>query len=412
MYNGLRSGSYPMFSLSKYISLYIVAFGPLMLLMSCSLSGDKGVPTYAVTRTSYEDMLVIEGYTEPVNSLNILCPPQVKGTVVWIVENGTEVKKGDVVCVLEDMGIIESCERLTLDLESAYAELEKLQASHQLEYALLEAQVKNNEAEAILAASDSLQMLYMSPMERRTRELQLERANIERDRLIKKMEAAKVMQEMDMVRAEKRIIRIERRLDDERKKLESFTLRAPKDGIAVRGKQWPWSDVAWNVGDQVWEGRIVVTLPDFEQLKVLFYAQETEYKRLHLGDSVMYTFDAMPDNIGWGRITKLSPVGQTRTEGSAVKTFEIEATVDSLLSPVDPGLSVQCRVFLRYVPDTIVVPTISIFDRDSMKVVYVEHAGRYEERLVTLGEGSPRSTIISKGLKPGERIALVKPKND
>lgn len=126
----------------------------------------------------------------------------------------------------------------------------------------------------------------------------------------------------------------------------------------------------------------------------------------------MYTFDAMPDNIGWGRITKLSPVGQTRTEGSAVKTFEIEATVDSLLSPVDPGLSVQCRVFLRYVPDTIVVPTISIFDRDSMKVVYVEHAGRYEERLVTLGEGSPRSTIISKGLKPGERIALVKPKND
>ena len=399
-----------MFSLSKYISLYIVTFVSLMSLMSCSLSGDKGVPTYAVTRTSYDDMFVIEGYTESVNSLNILCPPQVKGTVVWIVENGTEVKKGDVVCVLEDVGLIESCERLTLDLESAYAELEKLQASHQLEYALLEAQVKNNEAEAILAASDSLQMLYMSPMERRSRELQLERANIERDRLLKKMEAAKVMQEMDMVRAEKRIIRIERRLDDERKKLESLTLRAPKDGIAVRGKQWPWSDVTWNVGDQVWEGRIVVTLPDFEQLKVLFYAQETEYKRLHLGDSVMYAFDALPANRGWGHITKLASVGQARTNGSQVKTFEVEVSVDSILTLVEPGLSAQCHIYLKHIPDTIVVPTISIFDRDSSKVVYVQKGRKFEEREVALGIGSPKMTIIAEGLCEGERIALIKPK--
>jgi multidrug efflux pump subunit AcrA (membrane-fusion protein) len=292
------------------------------------------------------------------------------------------------------------------------AELEKLIASQELEFALLEAQVRNNDVETLLAESDSLQMLYLNPSERRIKELQAERARIERAQLLKKLEATKGLQKTDVMKIERQIAKIERRLEGEREKMESLTLRAPKDGIVVRGRRWPWSEETWNIGDNVWNGRTVAVFPDFGNVKVLIYAQETEYKRIHEGDSVMYTFDAMPDNIGWGRITKLSPVGQTRTEGSAVKTFEIEATVDSLLSPVDPGLSVQCRVFLRYVPDTIVVPTISIFDRDSMKVVYVEHAGRYEERLVTLGEGSPRSTIISKGLKPGERIALVKPKND
>lgn len=379
---------------------------------ACSFDKRQLLPLYEVIRQPFEDVLTIEGYAESVRSEHIDCPPDVDGTIVSIVETGTMVNEGDVICVIEDGNIANNYERWKLNLESMQAELEKLIASQELEFALLEAQVRNNDVETLLAESDSLQMLYLNPSERRIKELQAERARIERAQLLKKLEATKGLQKTDVMKIERQIAKIERRLEGEREKMESLTLRAPKDGIVVRGRRWPWSEETWNIGDNVWNGRTVAVFPDFGNVKVLIYAQETEYKRIHEGDSVMYTFDAMPDNIGWGRITKLSPVGQTRTEGSAVKTFEIEATVDSLLSPVDPGLSVQCRVFLRYVPDTIVVPTISIFDRDSMKVVYVEHAGRYEERLVTLGEGSPRSTIISKGLKPGERIALVKPKND
>lgn len=379
---------------------------------ACSFDKRQLLPLYEVIRQPFEDVLTIEGYAESVRSEHIDCPPDVDGTIVSIVETGTMVNEGDVICVIEDVNIANNYERWKLNLESMQAELEKLIASQELEFALLEAQVRNNDVETLLAESDSLQMLYLNPSERRIKELQAERARIERAQLLKKLEATKGLQKTDVMKIERQIAKIERRLEGEREKMESLTLRAPKDGIVVRGRRWPWSEETWNIGDNVWNGRTVAVFPDFGNVKVLIYAQETEYKRIHEGDSVMYTFDAMPDNIGWGRITKLSPVGQTRTEGSAVKTFEIEATLDSLLSPVDPGLSVQCRVFLRYVPDTIVVPTISIFDRDSMKVVYVEHAGRYEERLVTLGEGSPRSTIISKGLKPGERIALVKPKND
>ncbi len=390
----------------------LVLFGmtAIGLLASCSFGEDGALPMYAIKRTAYEDVLVVEGYTESVNSLNINCPPHVSGTIVHIVENGTEVKKGDVVCVIEDANLAESCERLELDLESARAEVEKLEASQQLEYTLLEAQVRNNEAEAILAESDSIQMLYMSPAERRSKSLQLERAGIERDLLYKKMEAAKVMQKMDMVRAEKRIRRVERRLEDERRKLESLTLKAPRDGIAVRGRRWHWSDATWNIGDHVRDGRTVVALPDLKKVKVLFHAQETEYKRLQLGDSVVYSFDALPENRGWGRITKMASVGQTRTEGSQVKTFEVEVSVDSLLTPVEPGLSARCHIYIKHIPDMIVVPTISIFDRDSLKVVYVQKGKRYEEREVVLGIGSPKMTIITDGLHEGEQIALIKPK--
>ena len=380
-----------------------------LTLAACSPNGSSTSATYEIKRCDYEDILIIEGYTESVNSVNINCPPDVDGTIISIVETGTYVKQGEVVCVIEDVNIADKHERLKLDLESAYAELEKLKASQQLETALLEAQVKNNDAEALLADFDSLQMLYMSPAERRTKELQLERAAIERARLMKKVDASKVMQEIDVMRIEKNIERIKRNMDDEQKKLESLSIRAPRDGIAIRAKRWPWSSATWTIGDNVWNGRTTITLPDFDEMKVIFHAKETEYKRLQIGDSIMYTFDAMPQNRAWGHITKMASIGQTRTEGSQVKTFEIEATIDSLLSPVEPGLSVRCHIYLRHIPDTIVVPTISIFDKDSLKVVYVQKGRKHEERIVTIGLSSPKTTIVSEGLKEGETISLIKP---
>ena len=380
-----------------------------LTLAACSPNGSSTSATYEIKRCDYEDILIIEGYTESVNSVNINCPPDVDGTIISIVETGTYVKQGEVVCVIEDVNIADKHERLKLDLESAYAELEKLKASQQLETALLEAQVKNNDAEALLADFDSLQMLYMSPAERRTKELQLERAAIERARLMKKVDASKVMQEIDVMRIEKNIERIKRNMDDEQKKLESLSIRAPRDGIAIRAKRWPWSSATWTIGDNVWNGRTIITLPDFDEMKVIFHAKETEYKRLQIGDSIMYTFDAMPQNRAWGHITKMASIGQTRTEGSQVKTFEIEATIDSLLSPVEPGLSARCHIYLRHIPDTIVVPTISIFDKDSIKVVYVQKGRKHEERIVTLGLSSPKTTIVSEGLKEGETISLIKP---
>ena len=397
-----------MFTCSKVVpSVLMMAVGACMML-SCSADKGRALPLYAIERTAYEDMLVVEGYTESVNSVNVNCPRDVDGTIIQIVENGTYVEAGDTVCIIEDTNIENNVENWRVDLEGMYAEMEKLKATQRLEYALLEAQVRNNEAETLLADADSLRMIYMSPTDRRIKELQLEKTRIQRTQLMRKLEVTKVVHRTDRMKLEKRIEWGERQLEKELQKQASLVLTAPKAGIAVVARRHRWSDTKWVVGDNIWNGRTVVTLPDFDNMKTMIYAQEAEFKRLHEGDKVTYTFDAMPGNQAWGTIKKLSPVGQARSS-SAVKTFEVMASIDSILTPVDPGMSALCRVYLRHVPDTIVVPTISVFDKDSLKVVYVEHKGHFEERQVTLGESSPRSTIIAEGLAVGERIALIKP---
>jgi len=389
------------------LSLLIAVMGAVFA--SCSSGAGSNLALFTLQRVAFDDVLLVEGFTESVGSVSLTCPQGADGSIEFLVENGTMVKKGDTLCVIEDVRIEEQYDNWLLSLENSYADLEATKANARMEIALLEAQVKVNDAETQIAGLDSIQLLYLSPTDRRIKELQMEQAAIRRARLTKQLDAQKVILQADIKKIESQISQRERRLDKQRKLMESLIIRAPKDGLAIRARRWPWSSETWNVGDNVWNGRAVVTMPTIDSMKVLIYAQETVYKRIEVGDSVEYTFDAMPNNRAWGRITKLSPMGLKRTEGSEVKTFEVEASVDSLLHPLDPGLSVNCRIFLQHVADTLVIPTVCVYQRDSMNVVYVRKGKKYEEREVQLSITTPRSSVVAGGVGEGEQITLIKP---
>lgn len=398
-----------MFGGCKKIVLSCLAAMIGIVFVSCSSEQEGKHTLYTVQRGAFDDVLQVEGFTESMGSISLTCPPNVDGTIEYLIESGTMVKKGDTLCIIEDVSIEERYDDWQLSLENSYADLEATKANARMELALLEAQVKTNDAETLIAGLDSIQLLYLSPTERRIKELQMEQAAIRRARLTKQLDAQKVILQADIKKIESQISQRERRLESQRKLLESLIIRAPKDGLAIRARRWSWSSETWNIGDNVWNGRAVVTMPAIDSVKVLIYAQETEYKRIEVGDSVEYTFDAMPNNRAWGRITRLSPMGLKRTEGSEVKTFEVEASVDSLLQPLDPGLSVNCRIFLQHVPDTLVIPTVCVYQRDSMNVVYVRKGKKYEEREVQLSITTPRSSVVAGGVGEGEQITLIKP---
>ena len=147
------------------------------------------------------------------------------------------------------------------------------------------------------------------------------------------------------------------------------------------------------------------------EMKVIINASEADYKRINPQNSVAYTFDAMPDNKAWGKILKKAPVGKPISKNSKVKFFEIEASVDSAIHILAPGLSTSCQVTLTQAHDTISIPLIAVFDQDSIKVVYIKKNNNYEMRQVLTGISSLKSTVVTAGLKYNEKIALLKPGN-
>ncbi|MDR1517131.1 MAG: hypothetical protein LBS52_03370 [Dysgonamonadaceae bacterium] len=355
------------------------------------------------------------------------CPPIPEGTVQYIIDDGVLVKEGDIVCKIEVPTFQTQYDEVEANLESSRAAYNLLQARLAMERAVLEAQIRDNDAQTLLAGLDSLQLSYMADNEARIKRLELERNAINRARFDKKLKALEVMQQSDLKKMDLQIKQSERGLENIKKQIDNLTLKAPKDGMALRGLNRS-NGIKLKVGDKVYNRMTLVSIPDVSDMKVLISAAEMEFKNINVNDSVIYSFDAMPDNVGYGKITAKKPIGsgQNRTvffsgggvtivmssagDQSKVKFFDVEASLDSVMQMPEAGFSARCQIILKEVKDTIVVPQVAVYDEDSVKVVFVaRRGGGFEMREVLTGLSSPKETIISDGLREGEVISLLRP---
>lgn len=333
---------------------------------------------------------------------------RVDAIIQSIVDDGVFVEAGDIVCVLEAKELQTNYDELLVFLENSKAQLNTTKATLSLEYSLLEAQVRNNEADTQIAQLDSLQLTYSPENQRKIKELELERVSIEKNKLEKKLKSLAIIQQSEIRKLELEIQRTEQRVSSIKEILDKLVLRAPKKGLVTRAMN-RMTGKKMQIGDNVWNNMPIILMPEMENVKVMIMAPEQDYRYINIGDSVGYTFDAMPDNIAWGKIQKRSPVGQPINQNSKVKLFEIEASIDSSSTIPEPGFTANCKIWLKEVKDTIVAPQIAIFDEDSIKVVYVKQGNKFEKRQVMTGISSPKEAIISKGLRNDEIISLTKP---
>ena len=101
-----------------------------------------------------------------------------------------------------------------------------------MQYALLEAQVKNNKADTEIAQLDSLQLQFATPTQKRIKELELERALIEKKKFEKKLEALEIINQSEVRKLELHIQQLTNRLATVKTILDGLTVRSPQIGRA------------------------------------------------------------------------------------------------------------------------------------------------------------------------------------
>lgn len=388
--------------------IYFISILISVFFLSCSSKSDENIATYTVSSKNFENTISIDGFVEPVRSTTLTCPRFVDGVVQFIVEDGIYVEEGEVVCIIEANDLQTHYDQLLVNLENSRAQLNTTKASLSSEYAMLEAQVKSNEADTQIAQLDSLQLTYSPENQRKIKELELERVSIEKNKYEKKLKSLAIIQQSEIRKQEIEIQRNEQQANSIKERLDQLTIKAPKKGLVTRARN-RMTNTKIEVGDNVWNNVPIIIMPEMEEVKIKIMAPEKDYKLINIGDSVLYAFDAMPDNIAWGKIKQRSPVGQPIARDSKVKLFEIEASVDSMNAIPEPGFTANCQIWLKQITDTIVIPQIAIFEDDSIRVVYVKKNNKFEKRQILTGTASPKEAIITNGLLRGETISLAKP---
>jgi len=377
-------------------------------LNSCNKKEKFPTSNYTVVRTDFEDILAIEGYVDPTQSISVVCPGNVNGTIVSIVKDGTFVNEGDKIAEIEDKDLLTRYNDDLTNLEKAISQLTESKANLEMQYSLMEAQVKINQAESEISNLDAEQIQYLSPNQQRIKKLELEKTALEKKKLQKRLKALDRINKSEVRKLELQINQFTNRVENSKKKLGSLVLIAPISGIVMVANNMITGN-KMTLGDMVWDNVLIISIPESKKMKVKIMASEGNFKRISINDSVIFSFDAQPENKAWGQIKIKSPVGQPFKKNSTVKFFEVEASIDSSLIQTEPGFSANCRIVLDRVPDTIVVPQIAVFEIDSIKAVYVQKKEGYELRQVITGKSSPEKTIITKGLKRDEIISLIEP---
>jgi HlyD family secretion protein len=402
---------------------FVTAIVMSTLFISCT---QKKVPlvTYQLSPTDYTEMIQTAGYILAVNSVSVMAPMEYYGnlSVAWVLPEGSIVEAGDTVCRLDCPPMFQVLDEQQRNLDNLRADLKKLEADNALNQAVLDARLKENLASMAISQLDSIQMRFAPPVKKQLMALELEKAKVEERKLHKKYTAEKSIDEAEIRQMKSRISQAENSVQSIQDKVKLLIVTAPTGGLLthaeMRGRMMMMSmdgDVIEmggypKVGASIYPEMALMELPDLNEMQVKVEVQEVDYKRIEKGQKVEISVDAAEKLKTTGIVKRKSLAPQANySSGSKLKLYEVIVSVDSLHTRMQPGLTAKCNIMINQVKDTVVVPTLAIYTRDSSKIVYVASGEKFRPVIVETGLSNSSQTLIIKGLDGKETIALVEP---
>jgi HlyD family secretion protein len=149
-------------------------------------------------------------------------------------------------------------------------------------------------------------------------------------------------------------------------------------------------------------GDLVAGIGRLDRVRVLVYVDEPDLGRVHVGQPVTITWDAMPGRQWKGMVdrmpTQVAPLG-TRQVG------EVSTIIDNPGHELLPGTNVNAEIRAQVVQNAVVIPAAAIRRENGKTGVYRLEGDRVHWRDVRIGISSAARTQVS-GLQEGDSVAL------
>jgi len=134
---------------------------------------------------------------------------------------------------------------------------------------------------------------------------------------------------------------------------------------------------------------------------VWVYAQvfQNDIGRVKVGDSAEVTVDSYPGRVLRGRVSFIQP-----QLDEATRTAKVRLEIPNLEARLSLGMFVNIRLNLP-LGRQVVIPASGVFQTGTRQIAFVDKGdGHFEPREIEAGARAGDDVVVSKGLKPGERI--------
>ncbi|MBI1853271.1 MAG: efflux RND transporter periplasmic adaptor subunit [Planctomycetes bacterium] len=256
---------------------------------------------------------------------------------------------------------------------------------------------------------------YQEPLEVQQREAEVSEAEQELIHTKQRAESSRDQKQGVVRKCELNLKNTKDRLEEEKKKFEKLTLKAPKPGIVIYGDiENRWMSREVKVGNQVWPNQTIITIPDNEELSVVIKVHEADINKLKVGQPATITLETYKGLLLQGEITKIGSVANANNDWgeSDVKKFTVDVGIKGKDLNLRPGITAKVEVALGEMKDVLYVPIQAVNVKDGKYRCFVRSGGRVTAREVDIGQSNDHFVEVKKGLDEGDCVLLYNPEGN
>ena len=378
-----------------------------------------GSGTTEVTIGDYFDYVQLRGEIT-VQSSTLIKAPYNTGElrILKLVRNSSHVQKGDIIVEFDATSVQLIMDQYRSALAQAETEIERIKAQQSLqeERNITEAMTAGFALERAMLDLEAKDIVPAIEHERNV--LAVQKAELKIAELETKSEKSRVGTEADLAGAVRKRDKAKDDLEKAERSLSNLVLRSPLDGtINLLSNSRIRSSIISSIGgpvfkegDTIWAGASIAEIPDLSTIQVTAPIFEADRGKVKLGQPVLMRAEAVPDKEHKGIVSNLSPITKVdRTTYPYRKSFEMKIDFVEPDPRLKTGMTVDIRVEVERLPDSIMIPADAVFDKGGRLVAYVAGSDGYEERELELSHRGSDYVRVIEGLRGGERVALKDP---
>jgi multidrug resistance efflux pump len=363
-----------------------------------------------VRRGSIKKKLIISGELRAVRSHTIFAQTSDETKITYLPPEGTVVKAGDRLVELDSTTVLTKIKDTDEKIVAADNEMVKTQSTG--ESALRDMAIKLSQLWLPYEKAKVDARIPPGIEDRRSyqqKQLDLAKTRAEYEGQLKKIEDKKKEQAAELqVRTIERQ-KLELQLDQAKADLAGMNMRAPAEGMVIYSNYWGGERRKIQVGDVVWGGVPIVTLPDMSAMEVLARVNEVDGPKLSVGQKVTVLLDSYPDREISGEVREIAQTAVKANWMAKARIFNVAISLDKTITEtMKPGMSAQITVEVGNFSGELLVPRPAVQFNDGLPTVIRAEGPGDKKRViaVTIKAADPFYYAVADNgaLKEGDRL--------
>ena len=370
-----------------------------------AVRASPGEAPLVAERGSFEKRVLLTGVLEAVHAAHVTCPRtrtwQVQ--IRWMAEDGELVRKGQTILELDNASVVSDLEEKRLKACQARLELLRMKAQAAAERSEKRLALEERRTERDKARIDAdVPRELLSLREYQDRKLALSRAAAAYEKAKQDLEAHDRATPEKLAVQKAHLDEAAYAIREAETAIELLSVRAPRDGVLLVSRH-PWEDRKLAVGDTVWPGFTLISIPDTSAMRVRAVLSDVDDGAIAAGEPAQIVLDAYPEESFEGFIEEVTPVARELGARSTRRGFQVVvALAKTDPSRMRPGMAARVEVVALSREAVLLVPraALDLEDAEHPKALLAEG----KAVAVELGACNALTCIVENGLEVGARL--------